>query len=242
MWEILDSQKKLNELVNKEIIVMSDTIKTDFVQNCLMSKKIQPSTPLLAASATFPATLDLRDLVLQTEDQGSTSTCAAHTATSWAESVNWRKYGVIKNLDPYKVYDYAKTIDGYPGVEGTTLDAVLESLLHFKMIDNTGDIFCFTDVITLKKVIHKYGPCLVAFNVSDCWMKHYGLNVLKGKPGDSCGGHAITAVGYNKAGLLIQNSWGNRWGKYGFACISWALVNEQFQYGAIIKNCLNNLN
>ena len=85
--------------------------KTDFVSNCLMTMDIKP--PLLSGSATYPETLDLRDLVLKTENQGSTSTCAAHAATSWAENVNWRKNGTVVNLDPYKVYDYAKTIDCY---------------------------------------------------------------------------------------------------------------------------------
>ena len=215
--------------------------KTDFVSNCLMTMDIK--SPLLSGSATYPETLDLRDLVLKTENQGSTSTCAAHAATSWAENVNWRKNGTVVNLDPYKVYDYAKTIDGYPGVEGTTLDAVLKSLLHFNMVANTGSVYCFNDIPTLKKVIHKYGPCLVAFDVSELWMRHYGKLVLSGKQlGSSCGGHAVTAVGYNRAGLLIQNSWGCDWGKYGFACISWDIVDKQFQYAAIIKNCLNDLN
>lgn len=217
-------------------------IKTDFKPNCLLSKNLD-SSQLLCGGQTFPETLDLRDLVLSTEDQGSTSTCAAHAATSFAESINWRKYGKIENLDPYKVYDYAKTIDGYPGLDGTTLDAVLIGLIHFKMINaSINQIKCFTTLTDLKKVIHKYGPCLVAFDVSDLWMTHYGKLVLSGNPGNSQGGHALIAVGFTRAGLLIQNSWGTKWGRWGFGCISWDLVNQQFQYGAIIKNCLNDLN
>ena len=216
-------------------------IKKDFKPDCLMSKNITP--PLLQGTQTFPETLDLRDLVLQTEDQGSTSTCAAHAATSWAESINWRKTGKVENLDPYKVYDYAKTIDGYPNDCGTTLDAVLISLLHYRMISgNVTQIYCFNSLSELKKVLHKYGPCLVAFDVSDLWMGHYGKLVLSGNPGNSQGGHAVTACGFTRAGLLIQNSWGTKWGRWGFGCISWDLVNQQFQYGAIIKNCLNDLN
>jgi len=178
------------------------SIKTDFVPNCLMSKNIEK--PLLCGVNTYPDTLDLRDLVLKTENQGSTPTCAAHAATSWAENINWRKRGIIQNLDPYKVYNYAKTVDGYPGVDGSTLDAVLKGILYYNMVDNTGDIYCFSDISTLKKIIHKYGPCLVAFDVSDIWMDHYNKTVLSGKPGNSCGGHAITAVGYNDAGLADE--------------------------------------
>ena len=215
-------------------------IKTDFVPNCLMSKNIQPE--LLCGINSYPETLDLRDMLLQTENQGSTPTCAAHAATSFAENINWRRTGKTINLDPHKVYDYAKTIDGYKNVSGTTLDAVLLALLHFKMVPDTGSVYCFNSISTLKKIIHKYGPCLVAFDVSDIWMSHFGKLVLSGDPGNSCGGHAITACGYCKAGLFIQNSWSASWGKYGFACVSWDLVAKQFQYGAIIKNCLNDLN
>lgn len=214
--------------------------KTDFVPNCLMAKHID--LPLVCGTSDYPKTLDLRDLVLKTEDQGSTSTCAAHAATSWAEAINWRKTGKAVNLDPYKVYNYAKTIDGWPNEDGTTLPAVLESLLHFNMIANTGDIYTFNDINTLKKVIHKYGPCMVAFEVSDLWMNHGNKLVLSGDPGESCGGHAMICVGYNKFGLLLQNSWGVNWAKYGYCCVSWDLVRKQFQYASIIKNCLNDLN
>ena len=216
-------------------------IKTDFKPNCLLSKNITPQ--LLQGTQTFPETLDLRDLTLATEDQGSTSMCAAYTATSWAETINWRKSSQPINLDPVSVYNYAKTIDGYPRVDGTTLDAVLYSLLHFKMISgNSNQVFCFRSLNDLKKVIHKYGPCLVAFNVSDCWMTHYGKLVLSGEPGRTQGGHAVLCCGYTKAGLIIQNSWGIKWGKWGYGVISWDLVNLQFQYGAILRNCLDNLN
>lgn len=216
--------------------------KKDFVPDCLMATDIQPEM-IVGGTTPFPETLDLRDMLLKTEDQGSTSTCAAHSATSWAENINWRKTGNAINLDPYKVYDYAKTIDGYPKVEGTTLTAVLHSLLHYKMVDGQAkDVYTFNSLTTLKKVIHKYGPCLVAFNVSDCWMRHYGKLVLSGEPGHSQGGHAVTAAGWTRAGLIIQNSWGVSWGRYGFAVISWDLVYKQFQYASIIKNCLNNLN
>ena len=35
----------------------------------------------------------------------------------------------------------------------------------------------------------------------------------------SLGGHAFAIVGYNEVGFLVQNSWGTRWGRGGFATL-----------------------
>ena len=40
------------------------------------------------------------------------------------------------------------------------------------------------------------------------------------------GNHAITALGYNSQGLVIENSWGAGWGNNGFATLSWSFVNQ----------------
>jgi Papain family cysteine protease len=37
--------------------------------------------------------------------------------------------------------------------------------------------------------------------------------------------HAVTAVGYDGSGLLIENSWSTGWGDGGYATLSWAFVN-----------------
>ncbi len=43
--------------------------------------------------------------------------------------------------------------------------------------------------------------------------------------GDLAGYHAITALGYNASGLVIENSWGSGWGNGGFATLGWDFVN-----------------
>ena len=40
------------------------------------------------------------------------------------------------------------------------------------------------------------------------------------------GDHAVTALGYNSQGLVIENSWGTGWGNAGFATLSWAFINS----------------
>jgi Papain family cysteine protease len=39
------------------------------------------------------------------------------------------------------------------------------------------------------------------------------------------GNHAVTALGYNSSGLLIENQWGPFWGASGYVTISWDWVN-----------------
>lgn len=215
----------------------------DFKEDCLMSTNISDDFELLSGFEVYPATLDNRDKVLQTEDQGTTSECACYSATSLCEAINWRKHGNVDNLDPHKVYKLAKSFDGYPNQNGTTLDAALKSAIRLNYLTSVAekDVVCFRGINILKKVIHKYDVCLVGFNVSKLWMSHFGKLVLNGDPGSSAGGHCVTCVGYNRAGLIIQNSWNKSWGKYGFAVVSWDLVDKQFMYGAYIKNCLNDL-
>ncbi len=198
------------------------------------------STP---SGDAYPVSMDMRDLVLQTEDQGMTSQCAAYTATSWLESVMWRRTGKPVHYDPQVLYDHAKTIDGMAGEEGTTLNAILESIIDLGWITgcSKNDIRYIYNANQLKRAIHRYGTCLLGFEITDAWYKHLGKLVMDNYEGNIEGGHAVICTGYNRVGVYIQNSWGEQWGKYGFACIPWACFNRQFMQGGVIRNCLNDL-
>jgi C1A family cysteine protease len=191
----------------------------------------------------YPNTMDMRDLVLKTEDQGMTSMCAAYTATSWIEGILWRKTGKPVDFDPVMLYNEVKKFDGIPYDGGTTLDAVLIGMINLGWIKDHGkeDIKLFFTSNELKKAIHRYGTCLIGLNITEDWEKHDGKLVLEKANGKSLGGHAIICVGYNNVGVFIQNSWGFKWGKYGFACIAWDVFDKEFMCGAYIKNCLNNM-
>jgi len=191
---------------------------------------------------SYPVTMDMRDLVLKTENQGQTSMCAAYTATSWFESLMWRRTGKPVDYDPEKLYRRAKQIDGMEDAEGTSLEAVMNAIIDLgwdKSFKRT-DIKNIFDSNQLKRAIHRYGTCLLGFEITDAWFDHTGL-VFDEMDGESQGGHAVICVGYNDVGVLIQNSWGEEWGKYGFACISWPVFNRYFMCGAYLKNALNNV-
>lgn len=191
----------------------------------------------------YPRSLDMRDLVLETEDQGQTGQCAAYTATSWLESVMWRRTGKPQNYDPLTLYKKAKTIDGMPNEEGTTLNAVMEAIIDLGWGNGLrkSDICNITSVNGLKRAIHRYGTCLLGFSITSGWYAHVGKLVMERAGGTIEGGHAVICTGYNDIGVFIQNSWGESWGKYGFACIPWNVFTNQFRCGTYFKNCLNNI-
>ena len=196
---------------------------------------------------TAPKTVDLRDYCTPTEDQGSKPWCAAYAAAQWAENIRWRRDDLDplkNNIDPTWIYQYAKTVDGDPDGDGTTLTAVLEALLSRGLFDRN---LCKVRTIrasrdAVKYAIHKFGCVLGGFNVTDEW---YDLNshntCVTGRSTDWQGGHAVLMCGFNPDGVIIQNSWGVSWGSYGFGLISWKAFDDQFIYGGVLTNCLNGL-
>ena len=201
--------------------------------------------PLCSYSAddegiSYPSSLDMRDLVLRTENQGQTSMCAAYTATSWLESLMWRRTGIAKDYDPKQLYEYAKKIDGVPDQDGTTLNAVMEGMIDLGWCEGCAkkDIIYIYNDRQLRRALHRYVTALLGLTISSDWYDHRDL-VLRSYSGSIEGGHAVICTGYNDVGVFIQNSWGTDWGKYGFACITWDVFNHQFMYGAYLRNCLD---
>lgn len=62
------------------------------------------------------------------------------------------------------------------------------------------------------------GPKTVALKRSGPSKSKMTLPVIERK-GKADGGHAIALVGYTSQGFIVQNSWGPRWGKNGFALL-----------------------
>lgn len=215
--------------------------------------KLPPRTAKLPAlkfgKLDVPSAVDNRCYCTAVEDQGSKPWCAAYTAAAFAENVLWRRDGRIKQIEPDWIYAWAKKHDGDPYGDGTTLDCVLKALLDkgvfsspcaVKMI---GRGWTGIDDEGVKAAIHRFGCFLGGFDITDEWYelsKPHRESVTGQKPGaKSLGGHAVLVCGYNPAGVWIENSWGEDWGKGGFGFIEWGAFRKQFMYGAVLTNCLN---
>ena len=207
--------------------------------------------PALRASSKFvaPTVVNSMGLCTITEDQGSTSKCAAYATTSFAENILWRKTHCPQQLDPDAVYAAAKKIDG-DNSDGTTLNSAMKGFL--KVYPDLFDKDCKCKIITscggdvdnIKFALHKYGVMVGGFNITTDWYncdktcKGWIPSTDKAK---SAGGHAVLVCGYNRSGLQIQNSWGESFGDYGFATLAWPDVVTQFLYGAVLVGCLRHL-
>lgn len=201
--------------------------------------------PVCKASAEFmaPSRIDLRDYCTPTEDQGTKPWCAAYAAAQWAENIKWRLTDRPENIDPTPIYKYAKSVDGDPDGDGTTLTAVLEALT--KSVFTSGA--CRVKVVrasrlSVKYAVHKFGCILAGFNIDSGW---WGVTrtapLITGGGQPNQGGHAVLICGYDKQGVWIQNSWGKDWGEWGFAKVSWTAFDREFLYGAVLSNVLDGL-
>jgi C1A family cysteine protease len=208
------------------------------------------SFPTLRATPKFvaPATIDLRDYCTKTEDQGNLPQCAAYSAAGYAENILWRKNDYPQQIDPHEIYSIAKKNDGDPNGDGTTLDAVLNALLEKGYFDRSRcKVLCVFDRLDLrnqlKYAIHKFGCALGAFNITTEWFgldrNKTSLSIDDGKSYQSEGGHAVLICGYNRDGVIIQNSWGLDWGAFGTGLIPWNKFDQQFIYCGFLSNALD---
>lgn len=202
---------------------------------------LMPSLSTGIQQFVAPKSLPFMDLCLPTDDQGRNPWCAAYAAAGFAESVLWRKRNYPEQISPDWIYRYAKTVDGNPDDDGTSLVATIKALLAKGLFDaNVCKIKVVKTVQQLKFAIFKFGCCPIGLNISREW---YACNKDKSSiygQGDTTlvGGHAVLACGYLQDGLLIHNSWSEKWGKDGFAIVSWEELKRQFIYGVVLNNCL----
>ena len=144
----------------------------------------------------------------------------------------WQKHGVCANdLWPLPLDADNKPIFTRPG-DGWSVDATRRPLGVYYRITKTS-------VVDVQAAIAEIGAVYVSADAHDGWdalmkkkplapaTKHAELPVIE--PIDdpkSKGGHAFALVGYNERGFIVQNSWGLRWGRSGFAILpydDWAV-------------------
>ncbi|MCW5624338.1 MAG: C1 family peptidase [Burkholderiales bacterium] len=137
----------------------------------------------------------------------------------------WHKHGVCDcTLWPYPLAE-----DGTPQfvqpLKDWAKDAVTRPLGVYYRIDRQS-------VVDLQAAIHEIGAVYVSAQVHAGWdqlvsprptaapKRMADLDVIPPKPQNGrLGGHAFALVGYDERGFVVQNSWGEIWGKGGFAIL-----------------------
>lgn len=103
------------------------------------------------------------------------------------------------------------------------------------------------DEYDIKETIYETGGCLITIKSLQSWktfMLRNNDNMILPMPKDGekeYGYHCVLAIGYNKDGIIIQNSWGKYWGNNGLAIIpygypieeAWGCTNKLKEYNII---------
>ena len=190
--------------------------------------------------ANPPATLDLRSWLPKVRNQGNRNTCAGFSAAGIKEYQERRDCRYERNMSHEFIY-YYRSNKPKEGMFSRDLMSILskrgcctEQTFPYKRFRDAGSVPVEADeeaayykikgyarVLTvegLKMALYKDGPCLMAFPVYDNMPEFWNA-----KPGQTlAGGHATIAVGYNKEGFIIRNSWGSVWNGDGHVIYKYA--------------------
>lgn len=188
-----------------------------------------------ADTSRLPKKVDWRKVMPGPRNQGSRWTCSAFVGAAIMAWQKWRQYqglwspeflyarrsnfpargmfgrdmvATLKNDGCVKedVWPYEPNTE--PRANAIPLDVMEQAKLH--------RIHSHAAVMTadgLKRAVATDGPCYIS-------LPCYSFNLHFWKPDapnqDWLGGHAVTVVGYNSAGFILQNSWGAQWGNHGY--------------------------
>jgi hypothetical protein len=212
--------------------------KTNF-----MGGGLTPATHLATDENTFsinpnfraPRRLDFRDMCIQTSNQASTPHCAGYATAGMIEILNWRRLHYPEQIDGDAIYHEAKKIDGNDQ-DGTSLDSAALAAINLNLIEGKLK-FVGLGIDAIKYAVHTNLSFVAGFYITNEWNvvnKKTGKLIDYGENAKKIGGHAVLVCGYGADGVYIQNSWGQAWGVWGYAVVSWEQVARQYMYGMII--------
>jgi len=185
-----------------------------------------------------PTYIDSRPLCIQASNQGQEPSCAGYTQAGYKEIQHWRTTGEMKQFDGDECYRVAKTLDGMPRQEGTSLVAAAQAAQQLGWIPGTHtDLRAIMTLDELKYALHMYGAAPAGFAIDSNWNTVHTKTgfIADGKNPRPLGGHAVLVCYYDKDSVGFQNSWGTGWGYGGFGRMTWAQAHKQFMYALAIE-------
>lgn len=195
--------------------------------------------PILGAPVDFtvPEWVDSRPLCLPSSNQGPESSCAGYATAGFIEVNNWKKTGVQTQVDGSLIYKKAKEIDGQPKSDGTTLTKAVLAAKILGLLPEKQNVRVVQSRLDVQFALHKYGVCIVGFNITDEWDQVGKLTgfIANNENHVVRGGHATLLCYYDSLGVGWQNSWDVTWGVKGFGRMSWPQFDEQFMYGVVLE-------
>jgi hypothetical protein len=184
-----------------------------------------------------PNKIDHRDLCIHTDNQTNTPFCTAYATAGYIEIKHWQKKHFPKQYPAVDIYAETKKIDGYNG-DGSWVKFAIAATKNMGLINGQAKYVPPT-IRDLKFAILEYGACIASFDITNEWnivRKKTGAIVNYGFNSRHIGGHAVLICGYSQKGVYIQNSWGSKWGVWGFGLLSWGQFSRQFKNGVVIED------
>jgi C1A family cysteine protease len=196
----------------------------------------------------IPEEFDLRQYTQPARDQGIRGTCAAFTASAIKEITEKRESEFDGWMSPEFIYYHRKNKPGV-GMYGRDVFQILQRIGSVpedsypystkenktppptrKMYKEAAKykIHSYARVKTcdgLKRALLEIGPCYLMLPLYTSRPKFW-IAKEDEKPN---GGHALTAIGYTKEGIILKNSWGFDWNQNGHIILNfdeWDIVWE----------------
>ena len=152
---------------------------------------------------------------LTIRNQGNTSTCVPTSISTMFEAMSYNPINIKE------VYDKR---DNKPE-DGMTIRNALKILQ--KDNDSYFQYFRLRSWPQIKYSIVANGPCIFALPV-----RSEDTEFWKGS--QNMGGHAITCIGFDDEGFILQNSWGPQWGNYGRTKLLYEDINYIIEAWGVI--------
>jgi hypothetical protein len=174
----------------------------------------------------LPETFSYVSVMPPVTDQGSSSKCVCHALTAY---LDWNKnqYEGDNNGGQFDI-DALYAIRGDKKSEGMRIKEALSFLRHRGL--NGAKIKEYALVMSdlaLQQALVMNGPCILSLPVRSDKDRFW--------KGDSIyGGHCVLAVGYNKDGFILRNSWGKGYGEKGYIVLPYKDFNDILEIWTIL--------
>lgn len=150
--------------------------------------------------------------------------CSISAYINWSENIETGKNKNDNNVNLLDIYKHRTN----EGDEGMSFKDALNYLRH-NGVETDNGIYKINryakigSIVPLKQALIANGPCVGGLpvydsNRCDFWNKLYGEEFQ--------GGHAISIVGYNEKGIIIRNSWGERFCDDGYVTMPYDEFNS----------------
>lgn len=159
-------------------------------------------------------------------DQGYTSECTCYAAKRLLNSGPIRASidpDVRLNLSTTELYNYAQSIDEWPGTDydGTSVLAAAKSVQKRGLVPGYNWCFGLDDVL---RTVSWYAPVEIGVSWYESMFDPDSAGRLTVDTNSGlAGGHAVAIIGVNTSNktVVISNSWGTSWGDRGRCYMKW---------------------